>query len=167
MIPESLTTGNDEIKFDLHEERTGQALTGTITSLVDGQTARILINEKHVVRQRFDASKDAFVDGCCSRSNFTVENVENGINVKLFTGNEIKVQFKPFKIDLFSNGFHVISLNQKELFKFELYKPKGWLLLNIFSILIKITYLEENECTEEGCWDETFKSSTDSKPFGN
>ena len=82
MIPESLTTENDEIKFDLHEERTGQVLTGAITSLVDGQIARIWINEKHVVRQRFDASKDAFVDGCCSRSNFTVENVENGINVK-------------------------------------------------------------------------------------
>lgn len=66
---------------------------------------------------------------------------------------KIILNFKPFQIDVFTNsGELIISVNSRQLFKFEHFRQKD----------------EEKKAEDgEGFWEETFKSHTDTKPFGS
>uniref|UniRef100_A0A914CV67 Glucosidase II subunit alpha n=1 Tax=Acrobeloides nanus TaxID=290746 RepID=A0A914CV67_9BILA len=66
------------------------------------------------------------------------------------TGEKIVLTFKPFRIDVFIKKELTVSINSKNLLKFEHFREKG-----------------AADTDEEGFWEESFKSFQDSKPYGS
>ena len=64
-------------------------------------------------------------------------------------GRKFVLTFNPFQVDVYERDRILISGNQRRMLKFEHYRPR-----------------EEGEENNDGQWEETYKSSTDSKPYG-
>jgi alpha 1,3-glucosidase len=65
-------------------------------------------------------------------------------------GHKVVISHKPFRIDVFIKKELLFSVNSRQLLKFEHFREK-----------------KEGETSEDGFWEETFKSHRDSKPFGS
>jgi alpha 1,3-glucosidase len=65
---------------------------------------------------------------------------------------KIVLNYKPFRVDIYANNELTISVNSRQLFKFEHFRNK---------------VDGETDKDGEGFWQETFKSHTDTKPFGS
>jgi mannosyl-oligosaccharide alpha-1,3-glucosidase len=71
-------------------------------------------------------------------------------NAKNMPSYKVVLNYKPFRVDVYSNDELIISVNSRQLFKFEHFRNK----------------IDGNE-DGEGFWEETFKGHTDTKPFGS
>lgn len=65
-------------------------------------------------------------------------------------GHRIVINYKPFRVDAYYKNDLVISVNSQSLLKFEHFREKA-----------------EEESNDDGFWEETFQSHTDSKPYGS
>lgn len=65
-------------------------------------------------------------------------------------GHQIVINYKPFRVDIYAKNNLVISVNSRSLLKFEHFREKS-----------------EEENNDNGFWEETFQSHTDSKPYGS
>ncbi|KAI2801451.1 hypothetical protein BLOT_011003 [Blomia tropicalis] len=180
IIPiESVTagSGDDSVHFNLKNVANGVTFQAELTSLLSGQSFRLRVDELNSPKKRFDSesfvltsnlkkSKVKITDQ--SMTGFTVQ-VNDEANKQT---NRFVLTADPFRVDVYSGDQLVMVGNQRGLFNFEHYRPKpqGLFAKTIFNMAKWFMSNSEgdtnaDECTES-CWEEQFKSSTDSKPNG-
>lgn len=84
---------------------------------------------------------------------FRIDGVEIGEHRAIFTpfkGKNVILNFEPFWIEVYEGDELIMAVNSNGLFKFEHFRSRGW-----------------GEKNEDGFWEETFNSYTDTKPFGS
>ncbi|XP_074594644.1 neutral alpha-glucosidase AB-like [Brevipalpus obovatus] len=148
----------------LKNELTGVLLRLELNSaLQDGSVLHMRINEAHPGRERFDP-REALV-GEIEYTKLTIDKKsDKDVTIK-FGPSEAQytalVNLNPFRIDIFSGDKLVISANAREFLKFEHYRKKP--------VKEETNDLDQDLKTEEdedGGWEESWGSFTDSKPFG-
>ncbi|CAG2104181.1 unnamed protein product [Medioppia subpectinata] len=168
VVSDSVTQSSDghSVEFRLKNSHTGVTLQALIYSLVSGHVIRLKVNEINGLRHRFEA-KDSLLPDIPLSALKLADQTADGFTLHLAdTKNKAVITAKPFRIDVYSDDKLVISGNQRGLFKFEHYRPKP------------AESGAENEgqqppeqqqpveeCTDS-CWEESFKSHTDTKPYG-
>uniref|UniRef100_A0A8C7TCF9 Neutral alpha-glucosidase AB n=1 Tax=Oncorhynchus mykiss TaxID=8022 RepID=A0A8C7TCF9_ONCMY len=129
---------------------------------LQGNMTRVKINELKPLKPRFEVPD---VLSLLSRD-------ENGVVLSLGADSQrLIVSAKPFRLDIMEGREVLLSLNSRGLLAFEhLRIRKDTLLCNYFHLspLLFLPSLKakEDEKVEDGMWEETFKSHTDSKPNG-
>lgn len=123
-------------------------------ALLEDNTVRLIIDEINPIRQRFHPT--IALDGQPKQQKFMATE-KNTDSASFFIGNaknmpsyKVVLNYKPFRVDVYSNDELIISVNSRQLFKFEHFRNK----------------IDGNE-DGEGFWEETFKGHTDTKPFGS
>ncbi|CAF3417293.1 unnamed protein product [Rotaria socialis] len=121
---------------------------------LEHNSLRVKINERNPIRQRYEV-----------KHSLVGEPKLVDMNITHLDGNQIQGSFgkaarfllyvKPFRLDLFTNDMFVISVNSKHLFNFEHYRKKP-----------QSNKTTTDNDSEDGMWEETFKTHKDSKPYG-
>lgn len=162
VLPDTVGQSSDgqSIEFRLKNSANGVQLQAVLYSLISGQVLRLKVNELNSIRHRFEA-KDSLLEDIPHSKLILGDNSANGFEAQLAdTNNKVVVKANPFRIDVYSDNKLVISGNQRGLFKFEHYRPKPK-----DGEAEGQNPAQVEECTDS-CWEETFKSHTDTKPYG-
>uniref|UniRef100_A0A665XE57 Glucosidase, alpha; neutral AB n=1 Tax=Echeneis naucrates TaxID=173247 RepID=A0A665XE57_ECHNA len=110
---------------------------------LQGNITRVKINELKPLKPRYE------VPDVLIREPPT-EPVRCGVNVKSFGLKPVIVSARPFRLDIMEGREVLMSLNSRGLLAFEHLRMQN----------------VDEEKVEDGMWEETFKSHTDSKPNG-
>jgi len=145
----SSTEDGYAIEANLKEEISGVLLHLKLTSaLEDGSVLRVHINEQNAERGRYEATDALLPD--LKFSNISLQETnDQGFTATFGAHGKAVVHASPFKIDIFINDHLTMIVNQKQLMKFEDFRHKT-----------------ESDKNDHGEWEETFKTHTDSKPYG-
>ncbi|DBA94742.1 TPA: hypothetical protein ACH3X1_002291 [Trebouxia sp. C0004] len=109
--------------------------------------ARLHVSERTSGKQRFQVPHALLPDVDSKATSWGQhEKSSNSLCLKLGQA-DVTLQYRPLQLDVTVNGKAAISFNSKNLFNFEHLRQK-------------------QEGDPEGWWEETFKSHTDSKPYG-
>ncbi|KJH51447.1 glycosyl hydrolase, family 31 [Dictyocaulus viviparus] len=149
MVAEMQRTGTICVKLNF-EGKTGYELIPQSLKSVGSQVYGVLQNAENKLVFRLYGLKDSSVRVQIDEPEDAVRKrfVPNFLSLVII---QIMITFKPFVVDIFNeNGELVMQLNRDGKLKFERYCLK-----------------EEDKEYPENFWEETFKSSTDSKPFGS
>ncbi|CAF0994522.1 unnamed protein product [Adineta steineri] len=124
---------------------------------LEHNSLRVKINERNPIRKRYEV-EHALV-GEPKLVDVKLTNLD-GKQVEGSFGKSAKflLNAKPFRLDLFTNGIFVMSVNSKNMFNFEHYRTKPG--------TNESTGENNTEDNEDGMWEETFKTHQDSKPYG-
>uniref|UniRef100_A0A158R447 Gal_mutarotas_2 domain-containing protein n=1 Tax=Syphacia muris TaxID=451379 RepID=A0A158R447_9BILA len=151
VIVDSITNNGSAVVAKL--KSSVNTLQLTIVSLRD-LTIRVVIDEvEGALRKRYQPL-DALNDGYnlkMQNSTFYQKDAAM-VTFGLQNGVQIMMAFKPFQILVYMDGEIVIGLNSHQLLKFEHFREK-------------VKGKEKDD--GEGFWEETFKTHTDSKPYGS
>jgi len=149
LVADSLKSQTDSIEGDVKDEVTGKILRLRLTTaLEDASVVRIHLNEVGSERGRYEAT-EALNEGIKFSQMSLKESSGNGFTATFGHQGKVFVNANPFRIDVYDGDRLKVIVNHRNLFKFEHYRPKT-----------------DDEKNENGEWDETFKTHTDSKPYG-
>uniref|UniRef100_A0A8C7TDR5 Glucosidase II alpha subunit b n=1 Tax=Oncorhynchus mykiss TaxID=8022 RepID=A0A8C7TDR5_ONCMY len=138
---------------------------------LQGNMTRVKINELKPLKPRFEVP-DVLINDPPTEPLSLLSRDENGVVLSLGADSQrLIVSAKPFRLDIMEGREVLLSLNSRGLLAFEhLRIRKDTLLCNYFHLspLLFLPSLKakEDEKVEDGMWEETFKSHTDSKPNG-
>uniref|UniRef100_A0A914NGQ0 Glycoside hydrolase family 31 N-terminal domain-containing protein n=1 Tax=Meloidogyne incognita TaxID=6306 RepID=A0A914NGQ0_MELIC len=125
-----------------------------ILALLEDGKVRMVIDEIDPIRQRFHPTMA--LDGEPKQQKFS--NFEHSGTSASFIANfgeknsyKIVIEYIPFRVNIFTNDKLILSVNSRQLLKFEHYRNK----------------FGDGAEDGEGFWEETFKGHTDTKPFGS
>ncbi|CAF1299702.1 unnamed protein product [Adineta ricciae] len=121
---------------------------------LEHNSLRVKINEVNPIRKRYEVEHSLVTEPKLVNVNLTRLD-ENLIEGTFGKSAKFILNAKPFRLDLFTNGIFVMSMNSKNMFNFEHYRTKPG-----------TNEGTDNEENEEGMWEETFKSHKDPKPYG-
>jgi len=107
-------------------------------------TVRVHINDKHPKHPRYEVQE---VLQPYEEASMQVTQDENSVKLQLGGDNAVVIGLKPFRMDFLHNNQVVIGVNNDGLLNFEHFR-------------------ERRDTDPEGSWEETYKTWTDSKPFG-
>lgn len=166
LLPESvvLSDNNNKLYADIKNTETDILLTLDL-HILQGNTARVRINEKSPIKQRYDEHNQYTIikDPKISSSN-TIVHRDNTIVLELDEARKIIIHSHPVQIQFLVNDEPLISLNDRGFFNFEHLHTKE---SHQARPQIKNS---EGEFTdhplEDGLWEESFKTWTDPKPNG-
>lgn len=136
---------------------------------LEDSTLRIKFNEKNPLYPRFEEPY-SLLDNIKESKYEIVDSSAEGFTVR-FGDSRAVVQSKPLQIDVYYGSTHAVSFNSRGLLKFEHYRKKptvgearaeGEEEPNV----VEEPHQDEEEADQDGLWEETFKSHTDSKPRG-
>lgn len=152
VVPDTVLQNDDGLGViaQLRDEETGGHLKLRLSAVLsDGSVLRMHINDDDSPRARYEAT-EALLENIQASQKITLDVPSEGSVVGLFgTGRKFVLTFNPFRIDVYENGRLLISGNQRRMLKFERYHQR-----------------QEGEENNDGQWEETYKTTTDSKPFG-
>lgn len=133
----------------LKDEMTAGVLELRLSAvLIDGSVLRMYINDKESTRGRFEAT-EALVDNVPSQKITLDSQSHESVTGRFGNARKFVLTFSPFRIDVYERDRILVSGNQRNMLKFEQYRPR-----------------QEGEENSDGQWEETYKSTTDSKPYG-
>lgn len=118
------------------------------SALEDGSVLRMHINEENGIRKRYEATDALRNDIRFAKVTLTDSN-ESGFTATFGSRGKVVVTASPFRVDVYVDDKLRIVGNQRQLLKFEHSRQRT-----------------DEDKNENGEWEETFKSHTDSKPYG-
>lgn len=139
-------------------------------SKLKGHVFRLKILEKDPLRKRFEPSIGDVLVSESVPDNFHVSR-DHENNVVLIKGNNDEkaiLYLNPFKLDMYLKDVPLMSVNSRNLFKFESTRNRSTKSEDTQSGAATPTDGDKQEKTEtdNDSWSEQFKSHTDSKPHG-
>jgi mannosyl-oligosaccharide alpha-1,3-glucosidase len=140
--------------------------------LLEGDMARLRINEKHPIATRYNETPDHVLVGKPKTTkHFKIIDSEDPLVLDIvFDDNEILVYCSPFRIEFYRNNDAVVILNERGLFNFEHLREKEDKaqppLVDQSSEGGSADVPESENKEEEGLWEETFNGKVDAKPRG-
>uniref|UniRef100_A0A3B5KPZ2 Glucosidase II alpha subunit b n=1 Tax=Xiphophorus couchianus TaxID=32473 RepID=A0A3B5KPZ2_9TELE len=140
---------------------------------LQGNITRVKINELKPLKPRYEVP-DVLIREPPTEPLSLLSQDENGVVLSLGSESQrVIVSARPFRLDIVEGRDVLMSLNSRGLLSFEhLRMRKDTFSYKVTSTVasvwdnIKRTAKEEEEKVEDGMWEETFKSHTDSKPSG-
>uniref|UniRef100_A0A7N6BM35 Neutral alpha-glucosidase AB n=1 Tax=Anabas testudineus TaxID=64144 RepID=A0A7N6BM35_ANATE len=150
---------------------------------LQGNITRVKINELKPLKPRYEVPDVLIREPPTDLSLLSQD--ENGVVLSLGAESQrVIVSARPFRLDIMEGSDVVMSLNSRGLLTFEHLRMRKdtyytlkctfffsssvvfQMFLLLFSLFACQTAKEEEEKVEDGMWEETFKSHSDSKPNG-
>uniref|UniRef100_A0A8C6KRN9 Glucosidase II alpha subunit n=1 Tax=Nothobranchius furzeri TaxID=105023 RepID=A0A8C6KRN9_NOTFU len=134
---------------------------------LQGNMTRVKINELKPLKPRYEVP-DVLVREPPTEPLSVLSQDENGVVLSLGVESQrVIVSAQPFRLDIVEGHNVLMSLNSRGLLAFEhLRMPQPLRRYGAQPLHLPGTTKEEEEKVEEGMWEETFKSHSDSKPNG-
>lgn len=165
--PTDFLVQNSSVHFDessleallLGSTRLGLAKLRLRVTALEDSTLRVVLDEVNPLRARYqpldalngEPRQAKFVDSPTGdRLSRLKQRATNATASRLITkdGNEVVLQHDPFRVDFYSAGHLVTSINAKGLLHFEPFQSRG------------------HKAFPDNFWEEPFKGYTDTKPHG-
>jgi len=121
---------------------------------LEQNSLRVKINEIDPIRKRYEV-ENVLVSQPKLTDVKIIKSDSNQIQGEFGSKSRFILHGKPFRLDLFTNDLFVMSVNSKNLFHFEHYRKKPG-----------SDGENKDDENEDGMWEETYKTHSDSKPFG-
>ena len=119
------------------------------SALADGSVLRMHLNEEEPVKRTRYEAMDALRDDISFVKVNLLESSDSGFTITFGSKGKAVVSASPFRVDVYVEDKLKIVANQRQLMRFEKSREKS-----------------EGEKSEEGEWEESFGSHSDSKPYG-
>ncbi|RWS29559.1 neutral alpha-glucosidase AB-like isoform X1, partial [Leptotrombidium deliense] len=171
LMPETVREKEDKLGIDAHlkHHTFGVILKLELFAVLeDASVLRMKINELKSERGRYEAT-DALVDNIKYSKLDLLSSDANGFEVAFGSGNNrhtAKVASTPFRIDIYNGETLVMSGNQHGLFNFEHFRHKHEHTESPPKDFDPEDWNPELDDEPDYLWEETFKTFTDSKPYG-
>lgn len=169
LVKDSILLSKDKIYADIKNTKTNVLLTLDLHILKDN-TARVRINEKAPIKTRYDEHQKYTLFGEPElKEALNSETSDKGvIIITMDAQRKVVISPQPLRIEFLVDNEPAITLNERGFFNFEHLRTKE-------SHQPKMIKKENEDGTsemvkapsEEGLWEETFKTWTDPKPNGN
>eukprot|EP00052_Salpingoeca_macrocollata_P012108 m.93763 g.93763 ORF g.93763 m.93763 type:complete len:899 (-) comp18337_c0_seq5:40-2736(-) len=130
--------------FDLLSPKSDNVLVLTLTAVAGG-TVRVRITERNPKHARYEV--EGVLPNSLALENMQLHAEEADHTTLSFGETTVVVNHQPLRVDITRANQSVVSLNSRGLLNFESHASKP-------------------DNAEAGDWEETFKTHTDSKPFG-
>ncbi|KAF7723698.1 hypothetical protein EC973_001739 [Apophysomyces ossiformis] len=170
LIKDSIQTDGSKLLADVRNTETNVILTLDLHVLQDN-TARVRINEKTPIKPRYEEHVQYTLHGqpilSDPHSFKTDKDGEVTITLDKQGTRKIVITPEPLRIKFLVDDEPVISLNDRGFFHFEHLRTKESHKPKLIQQTKEDGTVEEVQApSEEGLWEETFKSWTDPKPNG-
>ncbi|XP_043482862.1 neutral alpha-glucosidase AB [Leptopilina heterotoma] len=173
LLSNTVTNDENSLSADLFNNNTDILYILKLTALRDN-TFRLYVNEKSPAHARYEVEISLQGEPQLSKID-AVEKSEEFVTVKS-GANKAVLYFRPFKIDLYSRDQLVISTNARGLMRFEHIRNKpepkqeeaqeGEENVEPQEPASEPQHPGDGADSDQGAWEENFKSHHDSKPLG-
>uniref|UniRef100_A0A667WLH2 Glucosidase II alpha subunit n=1 Tax=Myripristis murdjan TaxID=586833 RepID=A0A667WLH2_9TELE len=132
---------------------------------LQGNMTRVKINELKPLKPRYEVP-DVLIQEPPTEPMSLLSQDENGVVLSLGAESQrVIVSARPFRLDIMEGREVLMSVNSRGLLAFEHLRMRKDTLFHCSPVLYQAVN-EEEEKVEDGMWEETFKSHSDSKPNG-
>ncbi|KAI8381483.1 glycosyl hydrolases family 31-domain-containing protein [Radiomyces spectabilis] len=168
LLTNSVKFDNTRLSADIKNTETSIILTLNLDFLKDN-TARVRINEKNPIKPRYDEhSKYTLHQEPVMEAAQKMDISSTGVvTVTIDAARKVVITPEPLRFDFFVGEESIISLNDRGFFNFEHLRTKESHQPKMIERTKEDGTVEQVEAeTEQGLWEETFKTWTDPKPNG-
>ncbi|KAI7861897.1 glycosyl hydrolases family 31-domain-containing protein [Spinellus fusiger] len=170
LLKDSIQLGKDNLYAEVENTGTQVLLTLDI-SLLQDNTARVRINEKAPIKPRYEGHiQFTMPKQPVAATSYKMTTTDKGVITIVLeetATRKIVIVPEPMQIDFIVDGESVLSLNDRGLFQFEHLRTKESHVPRMVDQTEEDgTVKQVTAPSEEGLWEESFKSWTDPKPNG-